>query len=141
MSKNTAIDHSGSSFDEFLREQGILEETEAVAIKRVIAWQLQGEMRRKHITKKAMAAQLGTSRSQVDRLLDPQHSGVTVGTLAKVAKVVGKRLKVQVIDDRSPRVASRKGFTGRHHFGRTVAKTGSGGRTPRTQGSPPSDRG
>lgn len=102
------IDHSGSSFDEFLREEGILEESEAVAIKRVIAWQLQQGMRRKHITKKAMAEQLGTSRSQVDRLLNPQHGGVTISTLAKAAKVVGKRLKVQVIDDQSLNVAARK---------------------------------
>ena len=102
------IDYSGSSFDEFLREEGILEETEAVAIKRVIAWQLQQGMRQKHITKKAMAEQLGTSRSQVDRLLDPGHAGVTINTLAKAAKVVGKRLKVQIMDDLSPRLAARK---------------------------------
>ena len=102
------IDHSGSSFDEFLREEGVLEETEAVAIKRVIAWQLQQGMRRKHITKKAMAEQLGTSRSQVDRLLNPRHAGVTISTLTKAAKVVGKRLKVQVIDGQSLNVAARK---------------------------------
>ena len=111
------IDHTGSSFDEFLREEGALEETEAVAIKRVIAWQLQQEMRRKHITKKAMAAQLGTSRSQVDRLLDPQHAGVTIGTLAKAARVVGKRLKVQVIDEQWPRVRVGKRHANRGHHG------------------------
>ena len=110
------IDHSGSSFDEFLREEGLLEETEAVAIKRVIAWQLQQEMPRKHITKNAMAAQFGTSRSQVDRLLDPHHAGVTISTLAKAAKVVGKRLQVQVIDERPPRVrAGKRGARSSHH--------------------------
>lgn len=105
------IDHSGSSFEEFLREEGVLEEAEAVAIKRVIAWQLQTEMRRKHITKKAMAEQLGTSRSQVDRLLDPQRAGVTISTLAKAARVVGKRLKVHVVDEGSSREAMRKRYS------------------------------
>lgn len=91
-------DHSGSSFDEFLREEGMLEEAEAVAIKRVIAWQLQREMQRKRITKKVMAGRLRTSRSQLDRLLDPQYAGVTLGTLSRAAMVLGKRLKVQVIE-------------------------------------------
>lgn len=92
------IDHSGSSFDEFLREEGMLEEAEAVAIKRVIAWQLQREMQRKRITKKVMADRLRTSRSQLDRLLDPQYAGVTLGTLSRAAMVLGKRLKIQVIE-------------------------------------------
>lgn len=97
-SKSKPIDHSGSSFNEFLREEGILEEAEAVAIKRVIAWQLRREMQRKRITKKAMAGRLRTSRSQLDRLLDPQYPGVTLGTLSRAAMVLGKRLKVQVIE-------------------------------------------
>jgi antitoxin HicB len=117
MSKNTAIDHSGSSFEEFLSEEGILEETEAVAIKRVIAWQLQKEMQRKHITKKAMAVQLGTSRSQVDRLLDPLHAGVTLGTLTKAAKVIGKRLQVRVLDELTPRTTDRKKRARSQRFG------------------------
>jgi predicted XRE-type DNA-binding protein len=96
--KSKRIDHSGSSFDEFLREEGMLEEAETVAIKRVIAWQLQREMQRKRITKKAMAGRLGTSRSQLDRLLDPQYAGVTLGALSRAAMVLGKRLKVQVIE-------------------------------------------
>jgi len=96
--KSKRIDHSGSSFDEFLREEGMLEEAEAVAIKRVIAWRLQREMQRKRITKKVMAGRLRTSRSQLDRLLDPQYAGVTLGTLSRAAMVLGKRLKVQVIE-------------------------------------------
>lgn len=96
--KSKAIDHSGSSFDEFLREEGMLEEAEAVAIKRVIAWQLRREMQRKRITKKDMAGRLRTSRSQLDRLLDPQYPGVTLGTLSRAAMVLGKRLKVQVVE-------------------------------------------
>ena len=106
--KSKRIDHSGSSFDEFLREEGVLEEAEAVAIKRVIAWQLRREMQRKRITKKAMAARLRTSRSQLDRLLDPQYAGVTLGTLSRAAMVLGKRLKVQVIEARAARRPLRK---------------------------------
>lgn len=97
-SKSKPIDHSGSSFDEFLREEGLLEEAEAVAIKRVIAWQLQREMQRKRISKKEMAGRLRTSRSQLDRLLDPRYPGVTLGTLSRAAMVLGKRLRVQVIE-------------------------------------------
>jgi antitoxin HicB len=96
--KSKRTDHSGSYFDEFLREEGMLEEAETVAIKRVIAWQLQREMQRKRITKKAMAGRLGTSRSQLDRLLDPQNAGVTLGALSRAAMVLGKRLKVQIIE-------------------------------------------
>lgn len=108
--KNKAkrMDHSGSSFDEFLLEEGVLEEAEAVAIKRVIAWQLRREMQRKRITKKAMAGRLRTSRSQLDRLLDPQYSGVTLGTLSRAAMVLGKRLKVQVIEGPAPQRSLRK---------------------------------
>jgi len=65
--------HSGSSFDDFLEEEGILEEVEAVAIKRVLAWQLAEEMRKTGTTKKATALRLKTSRSQLDRLLDPMR--------------------------------------------------------------------
>jgi antitoxin HicB len=93
-----AIDHSGSSFDEFMHEEGILEEAEAIAIKRVIAWQLQREMQKKRISKKAMATRLRTSRSQLDRLLDPKYSNVTLGTLSRAAVVLGKRLKVQMVE-------------------------------------------
>lgn len=106
--KSKLIDHSGSSFDEFLHEEGMLEEAEAVAIKRVIAWQLQREMQRKRITKKAMAGRLHTSRSQLDRLLDPQYPGVTLGTLSRAAMVLGKRLKVQVIESPAAARSLRK---------------------------------
>lgn len=104
--KSKHVDHSGSSFDDFLREEGTLEETEAVAIKRVIAWQLHQEMQRKRISKRAMADRLRTSRSQLDRLLDPRYSGVTLGTLSRAAIALGKRLKVQVID--APTADGRK---------------------------------
>src|ERR1700759_3846375 len=98
--KNKAkqFDHSGSSFDDFLRDESILAEAATIAIKRVIAWQLQQEMQKKRITKKAMATRLRTSRSQLDRLLDPEYPGVTLGALSRAAMVLGKRLKVQIID-------------------------------------------
>lgn len=98
MNKTRGFDHSGSTFDSFLEEEGILEETEALAIKRVIAWQLKQAMKEKHITKYAMAKRLHTSRSQVDRLLHPDNIGVTIGTLSKAAKVVGKRIALEVVE-------------------------------------------
>jgi antitoxin HicB len=96
--KTKPMDHSGSSFDDFLREEGMLEEAETSAIKRVIAWQLRQEMQRKRITKKNMAERLRTSRSQLDRLLDPAYAGVSLSTLSRAAMVLGKRLKVQVVE-------------------------------------------
>jgi DNA-binding Xre family transcriptional regulator len=92
------IDHSGSSFDSFLEEEGILDEVEVVAIKRVIAWQLAEAMKAGKISKKAMAERLGTSRSQLDRLLDPENSAVHLKTIANAAKAVGKRLRLEMVD-------------------------------------------
>jgi antitoxin HicB len=93
--------HTGSSFDSFLEEEGILEEVDAVAIKRIIAWQLKREMDAQHISKKAMAERLDTSRSQVDRLLDPQNAAVHLTTITRAARAVGLRLKVVVEADSS----------------------------------------
>ena len=92
------FDHSGSSFDSFLEEEGIREEVEAVAIKRVLAWQLEEEMKRQRKTKQAMARQLRTSRSQLDRLLDPRNASVTLDTMSRAARALGKRLIVRVAD-------------------------------------------
>jgi len=92
------FDHSGSSFDSFLEEEGIREEVEAVAIKRVLAWQLEEEMKRQRKTKQAMARQLRTSRSQLDRLLDPRNASVTLATMSRAARALGKRLIVRVAD-------------------------------------------
>lgn len=92
------LDHSGSSFDSFLEEQGIREEVEAVAIKRVLAWQLERAMHEQRKTKGSMAKQLKTSRSQLDRLLDPQNVSVTLNTIARAASVLGKRLIIGVAD-------------------------------------------
>ena len=86
----------GSNFDEFLQEEGLLAETEAAAIKRVIAYQIKREMAERHISKSALACMMRTSRSSLDRLLDPENSSVTLLTLESVAFALGKRLKVQL---------------------------------------------
>jgi DNA-binding Xre family transcriptional regulator len=92
------VDHSGSSFDSFLDGEGILEEVEAAAIKRVIAWQLAAAMQAGKISKKTMAERMGTSRSQLDRLLDPENSAVHLQTIAKAVRVLGKRLRFEMVD-------------------------------------------
>lgn len=91
-------DHSGSTFDGFLEEEGIREEVEAVAIKRVLAWQLSQAMQEQQKSKQAMARQLRTSRSQLDRLLDPQNVSVTLDTITRAARALGKRLIIRVAD-------------------------------------------
>jgi antitoxin HicB len=96
-------EHSGSSFDSFLEEEGIREEVEAVAIKRVLAWQLEQAMREQQKTKRAMARQLHTSRSQLDRLLDPQNVSVTLDTVARAARALGKQLIIRIADTKAKR--------------------------------------
>ena len=92
------MDHSGSSFDSFLEQEGVREEVEAVAIKRVLAWQLEQAMQKQQKTKQAMARQLHTSRSQLDRLLDPRNVSVTLGTITRAARALGKRVIIRVAD-------------------------------------------
>jgi antitoxin HicB len=97
------MDHSGSTFDSFLEQEGIREEVEAVAVKRVLAWQLEQAMREQQKTKHAMAKQLHTSRSQLDRLLDPQNVSVTLDTITRAAHALGKRLIIRVADGKPRR--------------------------------------
>lgn len=87
----------GSDFDDFLNEELIKDDVEATAIKRVITFQLQQEMKKKHITKTGMAKKMHTSRSAVDRLFDPENDSLTLVTLNKAAHVLGKKLKVQLV--------------------------------------------
>jgi antitoxin HicB len=87
----------GSSFDDFLKEEGIYEDVQTVAIKRVIAWQIEEAMKTSHITKAEMARRMKTSRSQLDRLLNPEHSGVTLETLSRAAQVIGRNIRVELI--------------------------------------------
>ena len=92
------IDHSGSTIDSFLEEERLLEEVEAAAIKRVIAWQLTETMRAQGVTEKAVADRMSTSRSQPDRLLDPSNPDVHLTTIARAARAVGKRLRIDLVD-------------------------------------------
>jgi DNA-binding Xre family transcriptional regulator len=88
----------GSSFESWLAEEGILAETTAHAVKAVVSWQLREVMRKRQITKKAMAERLGTSRSQLDRLLDPASDAVTLDTLKRAARAIGKEIKLDLVD-------------------------------------------
>lgn len=98
------FDHSGSSFDSFLDEEGIREEVESIAVKRVLAWQLERAMRRRQKTKQAMAKELRTSRSQLDRLLDPRNVSVSLGTITRAARVLGKRVVIRIADAKVGRI-------------------------------------
>jgi len=88
--------HIGSDFDDFLRDEGVLDEAEAIATKRVIAYQLAQEMERANISQSELARRMKTSRSSVERLLDPANPSVTLVTLERAASAIGKRLKVQL---------------------------------------------
>jgi len=101
--KRKRTHHSGSTFDSFLDEEGIREEVEAVAVKRVLAWQLERARQEQHKTKQAMARQLRTSRSQLDRLLDPGNVSVTLDTLTRAARALGKRVIIRVADVKAKR--------------------------------------
>lgn len=88
--------HIGNSFDDFLEEEGMLAETESVAIKRVLAYQVAQLMKTKKISKVAMARRMNTSRSALDRLLDPQNTSITLQTMERAAHVMGKRLRIDL---------------------------------------------
>jgi predicted XRE-type DNA-binding protein len=90
--------HIGSSFADFLDEEGMLEDCTHTAIKRVIAWQVEQAMQARGLTKAAMARQMHTSRAALDRLLDPENSSVTLHTLQRAAAVIGKRIHIQLVD-------------------------------------------
>jgi DNA-binding phage protein len=87
----------GSSFDDFLKEEGLYEEVTAKAIKRVLARQLDSVMREENLTKSMLAKRMQTSRAQLDRLLDPDNDSVTLGTLARAAHAVGRTLRMELI--------------------------------------------
>jgi len=87
--------YSGSHFDDFLAEEGILEEVSARALKRLLALQLSEIMAEVQMNKSQLAEHLQTSRSQVDRLLDPSNTAVTLDSLDRLARAVGKRLRIE----------------------------------------------
>lgn len=86
--------HKGSSFNKFLEEEGLLEDAEAIAIKRIIAYELQKTMQTKQMTKAALASKMKTSRSALERLLDPENTSVTLRTLVKAAHILKKKLRL-----------------------------------------------
>lgn len=91
-------DHIGSSFDDFLEEDGLLAAAEAVALKRVLAFQLAQELERSGLSKAELASRMQTSRSAVDRLLDPENHAVTLRTLERAARVLGRRLRLELVE-------------------------------------------
>jgi len=94
-SKQKKNPHVGSSFDDFLAEEGILADVESVAIKRVIAFQIVQLMKDEGISKTEMARRMKTSRSSLERLLDPANDSVTLQTLEHAAQALGKRLRIE----------------------------------------------
>ncbi|EQD36117.1 hypothetical protein B1A_17998 [mine drainage metagenome] len=88
--------HIGSSLDDFLKEEGIFEETQAIAIKEVVAWQLADAMEKQSMSKTRLAVLLKTSRSQVDRLLDPTRD-VTLSSLQRAAALVGRKVQIELV--------------------------------------------
>jgi len=86
----------GSGIDDFLKEEGTFEEAQAQAVKEVVAWQLAQAMKKKKISKARMAALLKTSRSQVDRILDPKRD-ITLGSLQRAAALVGQRVVIELV--------------------------------------------
>jgi antitoxin HicB len=89
--------HIGSSLNDFLREEGILEEARTTALKEALAWQVQQAMEAEEITKVEMARRMHTSRAALDRLLDPGNASVTLQTLSKAARAVGRDLRIELI--------------------------------------------
>ena len=95
--KKKAKGRVGSSFDAFLKSEGRYEETQAIAIKRVLAWQIEEAMRKGDVSKAEMARRMSTSRSQLERLLDPENHAVSLETLARAAHAVGRSLRLDLV--------------------------------------------
>jgi len=96
MNKKKKNPHHGSTLDSFLKEEGVLDEFRAAAVKEVIAWQIQQAMKAKKISKNKMAELMEPSRAQLDRLLDPAQGNVTLETLHRAAHVLGRQLRVEL---------------------------------------------
>jgi hypothetical protein len=89
--------HRGSSIDDFLKEEGVFEEFQARAIKEVIAWQLGQAMKDQKLSKRSLAARMHTSRTQIDRVLDPTDGNVTIETLQRAAAILGRKVQVELV--------------------------------------------
>ncbi len=95
--RTTKKTHLGSAFDDFLRDEGTYEATQQLAIKRVLAWQIERAMKKQRLTKAEMARRMETSRSQLDRLLDPNGNSVTLETLTRAARAIGRQVKLELV--------------------------------------------
>ena len=95
--RRMASRHKGSSIDDFLKEEGVFEEFQARAVKEVIAWQLAQAMKERKLSKRRLAALMHTSRTQVDRVLDPTDGNVTIETLQRAASIVGRKVQVELV--------------------------------------------
>ena len=89
--------HIGSTFEDFLKDQGVYEETTAIAVKRVLAWQLTRAMQEQQMSKNRMAKAMNTSRSQLDRILDPDNENVQLDSIIKAARVLGLELRIELV--------------------------------------------
>ena len=98
MAKKAKNPHIGSTFESFLREEGIYEEVTAAAMKRVLAWQIAQLMKKQRVTKSTMAKRMKTSRAALDRLLDAENTSVTLQTMGRAAAVLGKELSITLKD-------------------------------------------
>ena len=87
----------GSTFDEFLKDKGTYEETTSVAVKRVLAWQLEQAMEKEQLSKNQMAKRMKTSRSQLDRILDPTNPKIQLDTIMKAAAVLGREVRLEIV--------------------------------------------
>ena len=89
--------HIGLSLDDFLKDEGILEETRAIALKEAVAWQVQKAMEKEKISKVEMARRMQTSRAALDRLLAPGNASVTLQTLTRAAHAIGRDLRIELV--------------------------------------------
>ena len=89
--------HLGSGIDDFLKEEGVLEAFQARAVKEVIAWQLAQAMEEQHLSKRKLAIMMKTSRTQIDRVLDPADGNVTLETLQRAAAMVGRKVQIELV--------------------------------------------
>lgn len=87
----------GSTFSAFLKDEGTYDETNAVAVKRVLAFQLEQAMEKEHLSKNQMAKRMKTSRSQLDRILDPENPNIQLDTIMKAASVLGRELHLELV--------------------------------------------
>lgn len=97
MTRKKKTKHIGSSFNDFMKEEGLHEEASAVAIKRVLAWELEQAMEKEGVSKNEMAKRMHTSRSQLDRILDPDYDKVRLDTVFKAARALGREVRLELV--------------------------------------------